>query len=46
MYSDFLDYGWLESYMQKIYQGHDKKVTKDVVIYTCLSLYKFTKKYF
>ena len=46
MYSDFLDYGWLESYMQKIYQGHDKKVTKDVVISTWQSLYKFPKKYF
>jgi len=46
MYSDFLDYGWLESYMQKIYQGHDKRVTKDVVISTWQSLYKFPKKYF
>ena len=46
MYSDFLDYGWLESYMQKIYQGHDKKVRKDVVISTWQSLYKFPKKYF
>ena len=46
MYSDFLDYGWLESYMQKIYQGHDKKVHKDVVISTWQSLYKFPKKYF
>ena len=46
MYSDFLDYGWLESYMQKIYQGHDTKVTKDVVISTWQSLYKFPKKYF
>ena len=46
MYSDFLDYGWLESYMQKIYQGHDKKVIKDVVISTWQSLYKFPKKYF
>ena len=46
MYSDFLDYGWLESYMQKIYQGHDKKVFKDVVISTWQSLYKFPKKYF
>ena len=46
MYSDFLDYGWLESYLQKIYQGHDKKVIKDVVISTWQSLYKFPKKYF
>ncbi len=46
MYSDFLDYGWLEYYMQKIYQGHDKKVEKDIVISTWQSIYKMPKKYF
>lgn len=46
MYSDFIDYGWDEKYMQKIYSGHDKEVTKRVVISTWQSLYKFPKKYF
>ena len=33
MYSDFEDYGWSPgTYCQKIYQGHDKKITKDVAI--------------
>ena len=34
MYSDFLDYGWKENYLQKLYQGHDKKVISDVMIST------------
>ena len=47
MYSDFQDYGWSPgTYCQKIYQGHDKKVTKDVVISTWQSIYKMPKKYF
>ena len=46
MYSDFLDYGWLEYHMQRIYQGHDKKVEKDIVISTWQSIYKMPKKYF
>jgi superfamily II DNA or RNA helicase len=47
MYSDFEDYGWSSgTYCQKIYQGHDKKVTKDVVISTWQSIYKLPKKYF
>ena len=46
MYSDFVDYGWLEAYMQKIYSGHDKNVTKKVVISTWQSIYKFPKSYF
>ena len=46
MYSDFIDYGWDEKYMQKIYSGHDKEVTKRVVISTWQSIYKFPKKYF
>ena len=33
MYKDFEDYGWSSgTYCQKVYQGHDRKVTKDVVI--------------
>jgi len=47
MYSDFQDYGWSPgTYCQKIYQGHDKKVTKDVVISTWQSIYKMPRKYF
>ena len=40
MYSDFEDYGWSSgTYCQKIYQGYDKKVEKDVVISTWQSIY-------
>ena len=46
MYSDFIDYGWLEAYMQKIYSGHDKNVSKRVVISTWQSIYKFPTSYF
>jgi superfamily II DNA or RNA helicase len=46
MYSDFIDYGWQESYMQRVYSGHDRNVTKDVVISTWQSLYKMPTKYF
>ena len=47
MYSDFEDYGWSPgTHCQKIYQGHDRTVTKDVVISTWQSLYKMPKKYF
>ena len=47
MYTDFQDYGWSPgTYCQKIYQGHDRKVTKDVVISTWQSIYKMPKKYF
>ena len=47
MYSDFEDYGWSPgTYCQRVYQGHDTKVTKDVVISTWQSLYKMPKKYF
>ena len=46
MYSDFLDYGYLESKMQKIYQGHSREITKEVTISTWQSLYKMPKKYF
>ena len=47
MYSDFEDYGWSPgTYCQKIYQGNDKKITKDVVISTWQSIYKMPKKYF
>lgn len=47
MYKDFDDYGWSSgTYCQRVYQGHDRKVTKDVVISTWQSLFKMPKKYF
>ena len=46
MYTDFIDYGFEESMMQKIYQGHSKNITKPVTISTWQSLYKMPKKWF
>ncbi len=47
MYSDFKDYGWdTDNHCQKIYQGYDKNVSKDVVISTWQSIYKMKKEYF
>ena len=46
MYADFVDYGYDENKMQKIYQGHTKQITKPVTISTWQSLYKMPKKWF
>ncbi len=46
MTSDFIDYGWQEAYIQKVYSGHDRNVSKKVVISTWQSLYKMPRKYF
>jgi len=47
MYKDFEDYGWSSgTYCQKIYQGHDKKVAKDVVISTWQSIHRMPRQYF
>ena len=46
MYSDFVDYGWSENNMQRVYSGHDREVTHSVVISTWQSLYKMPKSYF
>ena len=46
MYSDFIDYGWDDKYLHRIYQGHDKITDKPVVISTWQSIYKLDKKYF
>ena len=46
MYTDFLDYGYLESKMQKIYQGYTKDISSEVTISTWQSLYKMPRKYF
>ena len=44
--TDFVDYGWQESNIQKIYSGHDRNITHPVVISTWQSLYKFPTNYF
>ncbi len=46
MYSDFVDYGWSENNMQRVYSGHDREISKSVVISTWQSLYKMPKSYF
>ena len=46
MYSDFIDYGWGDKYLHRIYQGHEKDTDKPVIISTWQSLYKLDKKYF
>ena len=46
MYSDFVDYGYDEKMMQRIYQGHSREITNQVVISTWQSLYKMPKKFF
>ena len=46
MYSDFIDYGWDDKYLHRIYQGHEKDTDKPVVISTWQSIYKLDKNYF
>ena len=46
MYSDFIDYGWSDKYLHRIYQGHEKETDKPVIISTWQSLFKLDKKYF
>lgn len=46
LHSDFIDYGWKEKYLQKIYSGHTKEIEKDVIISTWQSIYKFDKDWF
>ena len=46
MYSDFIDYGWEDKHMHRVYAGMDKGSTKPVVISTWQSLYKLHRKYF
>ena len=29
MSSDFIDYGWQDAYIQRVYSGHDRNVTKE-----------------
>ena len=46
MYSDFIDYGWSDDYLHRIYAGHERDTNKSVVISTWQSLYKMKKPYF
>ena len=46
MYSDFIDYGWNDEHLHRIYSGHEKVTDKPVIISTWQSLYKFPKSYF
>ena len=51
MYGDFADYssanGWQpDKYIQKIYQGQDKIISKSLTISTWQSIHEFPKKFF
>ena len=46
MYSDFIDYGWNDRYIHRIYSGHERVTDKPVIVSTWQSLYKMPKKYF
>jgi superfamily II DNA or RNA helicase len=46
MYSDFIDYGWKDKYLHRVYAGHDKGSKKPVVISTWQSIYKLHRPYF
>ena len=46
MYSDFIDYGWSDDYLHRIYAGHERESSKSVYISTWQSLYKMKKPYF
>ena len=46
MYSDFIDYGWEDKHIHRVYAGHDKGSKKPVVISTWQSIYKLYKPYF
>jgi superfamily II DNA or RNA helicase len=47
MFGDFEDYGFdSESYVHKIYSGHDKNTNKQIVVTTWQSVYQLPKKWF
>jgi superfamily II DNA or RNA helicase len=47
MVNDFVDYGWsAEEFIHKIYGGKDKNTSKNIIISTWQSIYKFPKRYF
>ena len=46
MYSDFIDYGWKDKFIHRVYAGQDKGSTKPVVISTWQSIYKLHAPYY
>jgi len=47
LFKDFKDYGWNpDKNVHRIYQGHDKETSKNVVISTWQSVYNLPKKWF
>ena len=46
MYSDFIDYGWKDEYIHRIYSGHERTTDKPVIVSTWQSLYKMPGSYF
>jgi len=46
MYADFIDYGWKDEYIHRVYAGLDKGSKKPVVISTWQSIYKLHRPYF
>ena len=46
MYSDFIDYGWEDKNLHRVYAGMDKGSKKPVVISTWQSIYKLHRPYF
>jgi len=51
MYNDFKDYssanGWdVDNHVQKIYQGQDKRITKNLTISTWQSIHEYPKSFF
>jgi superfamily II DNA or RNA helicase len=46
MYSDFIDYGWEDKNLHRVYAGMDKGSKKPVVISTWQSIYKLHSPYF
>jgi len=47
LYKDFNDYGWNSSKnVHRIYEGHSKETTKNVIISTWQSVYNMPKKWF
>ena len=46
MHQDFLDYGFSQDGMHRIYSGKDKNANKAVIISTWQSIYKYPKKWF
>jgi len=47
LYSDFIDYGWKDEHIHRVYAGRDKNhKTKPVIISTWQSIYKLHSPYF